>query len=289
MIFKKHKYKLAPLWSFSQNGNIWKFIISDNDILFGETRDLVEKKLYLFALNIKTGKQYFKNYQFEEGNFWVSIETIDDYNIYLHRFEKPEVPYHKSIICIDIKSNKLLWENSEYKFFAFNNNNIIGYRQKFQEFEFSELDINNGSVRKIFSKEDYDKIIKRESESMKNKYSDNYIYPEIYRKQDTSNSVKHLINKLNINDGNIEFIIFNKYLIFNYYIASRPDNLDKSSKYFKNILCIYNLDNQNMVYQDTINKMSSLYASDNFFIYKNILIYLKGKKEIAAINLSVHQ
>ncbi|MCX6164088.1 MAG: DUF4905 domain-containing protein, partial [Ignavibacteriae bacterium] len=152
-IFNKNKLKI--FWSFSQSGNIWRFIFGGDKYIIGETRDTVNKKLYLFTLDFNTGKVFLTDYSFENYNFWVSIEGANENVFFLGRFEKPELPYQKNIIALDIETGQKLWENEKYSYLLNTEDQIFGIQKKFESNEIAELDLKTGEIIKILNESEH--------------------------------------------------------------------------------------------------------------------------------------
>jgi hypothetical protein len=285
-LFKTNKNSLKPSWSFSQQGNLWRIFITSNDILIGETRNLDEKILYFFSLNIENGEHYLKNYSFEEGNYWISIEGYNAGNIFLHRFENPNLPDHKGIIDIDIKTGEVKWENKNLLYFFNTENELYGYKQQYESFKYFNINHDNGLVSNEVSQENLPALFELKQDISNGLYLNNY-YTDNFDLNQTDSLIKHLIN-IEIGDkdiqGEVEYIQIGGYLIFNFHI--RKLNLkDLNNFYLENILCIYDVETQTKVYSDILNKNARFNVPDSYFVHKDYLIYVKEKKEIITIKL----
>jgi hypothetical protein len=288
---KKNKKKLKPIWKFSQRGNLWRFFFADKNIIVGETRDIKSKNVYFFSLDVKSGKTFLKNYQLENEDYWISIEGLNENVFFLHRFVKPDLPQHKSIIAVDIFSGKKLWENNEYIYLFNTNNNLYAYKEKFETNEIVEININNGKLLKTFTKGEHKEIYKLKNESLSKSTYERFNYPVPYVKEETPENLIKIFEK-EITDfnakGKIEYIIKGNYLMFNYYLENSILNNDQSRGMiinFVNKFCIYDINDNNKIYKDTLNKNSSYNVPDNFFVKDDHLYYLKEKIELIALNL----
>ncbi len=285
-LFKTNINLLKPSWSFSQQGNLWRIFITSNDILIGETRNLEEKIVYFFSLNLENGEHYLKNYLFEEGNYWISIEGYNSGNIFLHRFENPNLPDHKGIIDIDIRTGEVKWENKNMLYFFNSENEIYGYKQQFESFKYFNLGLENGLLLNEVSQENLTALFELRQNTSDGLYLNNY-YTDNFDLTQIDSSLSRILN-LEINNkdiyGEVEYIQFDKYFIFNYHI--KKINLkDLNNVYLENILCIYDVENKTKVYSDILNKNARFNVPDSYFVHKDYLIYVKEKKEIITIKL----
>lgn len=285
-LFESNKNKLKPEWIFNQNGNLWKFMFGGKDFIAGETRDLEKRILYLFSIRIKDCKKFLFNYLFEEGNYWISLEGATSSIIYLNRFEKPELPYHKNIIAIDILTGKKLWENEEYQYFFSTDERLFGIRQKFQGTEISEIDIKNGETIRIFSEEEYPSLLDLKRKSDNDLYNEHNDYPRSLKQFPTDGNLHNIItSEVIICEGEIEYLIKNNYLMFNYYKELNLNINDITKKLYKNIFCVYDIPSGNKIYTDILNRQSGYNVPDNFFIRDEYVYYLREKKDIIALKL----
>lgn len=285
-LFERNKYKIKPEWIFNQSGNLWKFIFGGKDFIAGETRDLEAKKLYLFTLEIRTGKKYLKDFLFEDGNYWISIEGASSKILYLHRFEKPELPYHKNIIAIDLKTGKTLWENKDYQYFFSTEDKLFGIKAKFEKADLVEINITDGKVIRMISEEEYSAVLDMKRKTDDDLYTEYYDYPKpVSQFAPESKTGKIITEEAKNAEGEIEYIHKNGKLFFNYYIPAEVNIKDLTRKFYKNIFCIYDVESGKKLYDDVLNNNSSFSVPDNFFCKDDYLYYLREKKDIVAIKI----
>ena len=285
-LYKTNKNLIKPSWSFSQQGNLWRIFITSNDILIGETRNLEEKIVFFFSLNLENGEHYLKNYMFEDGNYWISIEGYNSGNIFLHRFENPNLPDHKGIIDIDIKTGEVKWENKNLLYFFNTETEIYGYKQQFESFKYFNIGFEDGLILNEVSEENHIALFELKQNSSDGLYLNNY-YTDNFDSTQTDSSLTQIVN-LEINNkdiqGEVEYIRLDKYFIFNYHLK-KINHKDLNNVYLENILCIYDVDNINKIYSDILDKNARFNVPDSYFVHKDYLIYVKEKKEIITIKL----
>ena len=284
----RNKNNLKPLWAFSQKGNLWRFFFAGSNTIIGETRDIDSKLVYFFSLDSKTGKPYIKNHRFENENYWLSIEGLNDKYFFLHSFERPDLPQHKSIIALDNFTGETLWENNEYLYLFCTNDSLYAYKEKFEEKEIVELDIVTGEIVKTFEQEEHDKIYDLRYKTYDESAYEKYNYPKPYNIENIPDALNQIFNKeFNKTDTSkkLEYISKDDYLMFNYYLEKAADIKSTNKKSYENRFCIYKTSNAEKIYQDTLNKNSLYNVPDNFFLKDDNLYYLKEKKELIAINL----
>jgi len=282
-IFGKEKVKKK--WTFSQKGNLWRIVFAGNNCLAGETRDNEKRSVYFFSLDYKSGKVFLSDYEFEEGNYWISIEGASDDYLFLHRYIRPEMPDHKNIICIDIKTGKKVWENEMYSYLFHTNERLFGQKQKFESTEIAEISMNDGSILNINPIEENDKIFSIR-DSNEDLIYENSNYPSALTDLNQDESIRNIITESTKGRdvfGEIEFIKKDNFLIHSFYSSLKSDN-GRERKYLQNNLFVTDYNGKNL-FSEVLNKKSHFNVPDNFFIKDNILFYIKEKKEFNALEL----
>lgn len=284
-IFGKNKIK--PYWSFSQNGNIWRFIFGGKKYIIGETRNTEGKKLNLFTLDYTSGKQFLKNFSFENENYWVSIEGASEKMFFMGRFEKPELPYQIHIIAMDTETGNKLWENEEYSY-LFNTEKIIyGIKKEFESSRIAEIDINTGKVIRVLNNDEHLTVFNLRNENEDYIY-ENSNYPVLYEKEKRIEKLSDVFDKICFKDsdiGTIEYIQKGSLLIFNYYVKFAAEENGQSKSYFENRFAVYDTASDEMLFKEVLNKTTNYCVPDNFFTRNEYLFYLKEKSELYCIKL----
>jgi len=280
--------KIKPAWKFSQKGNLWKFIFAGDKYIVGETRDISNKMLYLFSIRVHDGRKLLTDFKFDNGNYWISLEAANEKTIFLSRFENPELPYPKNIIAIDIKTGKFLWENQDYIFYFCTEYLLYGYKRKLESVEYAELDTATGTVLRIVAENENPEVSKLKTQSDEDLFNEFHEYPRsLSVNPPDSACVKLVESEINGKDinGDIEYIVKNGKLFFNYYVKTAHDMKDITKTNWKNVFCVYDVEQRKKIFEETLNKKSSYNVPDNFFTRGEYLFYLVEKKELKAIQI----
>ncbi|MCB9207244.1 MAG: DUF4905 domain-containing protein [Ignavibacteriales bacterium] len=269
--------KLKKTFSFTDKNQIWRLLISETDKLIIETRDLEKKEVFFHCYDLAKGKSIFKNFQLEE-KYWIGIEKIYQDKIIFHHFAKPDMPEHKKIIVYDILENKILWQNNDYTFLTILDDKVYAFRKKFEGRDVYILDFKTGeTVAELGSNA---KEVNEILQKLNNEDYSDYSYPENFTGFEDEKILatinKEVGNMENIN--NLEKLVYNDLLLFNYHIKTKNNSLD-------NVFAVYNIDKKKKLLSEIINKNITLFSPDSFFCYKNNLLLLKNKVELISYKL----
>jgi uncharacterized protein (UPF0248 family) len=288
MKFSFLKNTINENWKYSQIGNIWRFFISGDEFISGETRDIENRKAYFFTLDIKTGKPFLKNYVYEKEEYWTSIEFAYKNILFIHKFEHPELPHHKGITAIDIISGKIIWENDEMQYFFINDNILYTIKQLLESFEIYMLDSVSGKNLGKIENEKINEIYAMRDDLTDYENPEKYLYTINFERNENETSISDIIlneTKARKYYGNPEYIIYDDILIFNVYFQKELDFKDITKLNLLNKIFIYNINTQSKLYEQVINDNCNFNVPDSFFIYGKYLFMVVEKKEIVCFDL----
>ncbi|MGE5498526.1 MAG: DUF4905 domain-containing protein [Syntrophothermus sp.] len=265
----KHKY------TFTNDRQLWRILISDSGKLIVEDRDVEKKLAYFSGLDSESGRKIFRNFQMEE-KFWVGIETIYKDIIYFHKYAKPDMPQHKEIIAWDISSQKILWHNDEYAFLFAHNDKVYGFKPKFEGRSYYSFDYLTGEELEDLGT-DSDRINSiRYSINEDEKYR-TYRFPEQYRNETVKDiDTKEIINEfvdVSAVKGNVEYVRFGDVLLFNYYSLNQAGKLT-------NKFMAADMKSKKSLLGLELNSSANAFVPDSFFMRDNLLFLLKEKREL---------
>jgi len=270
--------KLKKKFKFSDGNQVWRIKITASDKLLVETRDTEKMKAYFHSYGLIDGKKFFSDYLMPEP-FWLGIEAIEDDIIFFHRYAKPDMPGHRGIFAFDINTQEILWENDLYSYLFIKNNSLYVFQERFEGRVFSILDLRTGKVIEELGN-NFDKINELRDEAESSVDYSNYLFPERY--YSTNNTLIDTIISNKTKDvkinGSIDFVVNDNLLVFNFHQVGKGKELI-------NKLYVFDLEKAKEIFGDILNKSANAYAPDSFFVYKNLIILLKEKKEILILEI----
>lgn len=89
---------------------IWKLRPTAGGILVGESRDIEQKTMTLFAIRPSEGRLLFNGVKLQEP-WWVALETTIGEVALLHSFPRPDLPSATGTTAIDCATGEVLWHD----------------------------------------------------------------------------------------------------------------------------------------------------------------------------------
>ena len=272
--------KLKKKYRFDNNRQIWRIIPSNNGKLLIEEREPEKKQAYFHCLLIDSGKKILSNFQ-PEDKFWVGIEDVNDDLIYFHKFAKPDMPKHRGIFAFDVRSKEFIWNNPELSFLFRLEDKIYAYREKFEGKNYYSVSAITGEIIEDIG-DNHEQINILRNESLSRNKDESYLFPEVFDPDNfISGSAKNFINSLRneyVITGKVEYILKKKLLMMSFHEANSKGSMT-------NMFKAVDLSSGKYILEEVINKETSLFLTDSFFIKDNLLFLLFGKTRLVVYEI----
>lgn len=267
--------RLKKIYKFDNQRQIWRIIPTNSGKLVIEEREPEKKQVYFHCLALDSGNKIFSNFQLED-KFWVGIEAVKDDTIFFHKFAKPDMPKHKGIYALDIKSKKIFWENPDLIYQFIHQDKLFAYVEKFEGRKYYSLAPDNGEIIEELG-ENYQLINSLREEAISQENNNSYIFPEAFQDDpSTEQQVVDLIKSLRsefVISGKIEFIHHDNLLLISFHEANSKGTLN-------NLFKAVDLSTGKYILEEVINKETSLFLTDSFFVKDDLLFLLFGKTRL---------
>ena len=267
--------KLKRIFRFDNKKQIWRVIPTTDGKLIIEEREREKKQAYFNCLELTSRKKLLKDFQLED-KFWVGIESVRDNIIFFHRFAKPDMPKHRGIFAFDIRSKNVIWENSELIFQFLLKDKLYAFKEWFQGKSYVSINPLTGEIIEEIG-ENYDLINNLRNESLSEEDNKNQMFPEIFEIDSLNdNRINDLIEFLRndfVISGKIEYILKNEVILLSFHEVNSKGN-------FNNLFKAVDLSTGKYILEEVINKETSLYLTDSFFVKDDYLFLLFGKTRL---------
>lgn len=134
---------LELAWSFDAGGIVWRLVPSATGQILGEERRNEGKRASFFCLDEASGTTLWRDREFDEP-WWIGIEAVAGGIAILHTYEKPDMPQHREMIAIDLRSGREIWREADAAFWFLSGTSVYGVRQQLGPRTVSELDLKSG-------------------------------------------------------------------------------------------------------------------------------------------------
>ena len=249
---------------------------TNNKLIAGETRDLINKQAYLFAVNYENCTVLLKNLQLEQ-KWWISISHVNDRLIFLSSYRKPDMPEHLGIITVGISSGDIRWQKDDLTFLFADDDYVYAYKQLFESKKYYKLKIESGETLNELTVDEIDSIPLLKQKIEMQQYMD-FAYPLTYSPGEENESSKYFSSRFAGSElkGPVEYANYDNYLVYNYH---------EQGEILGNKLEVYDNNIKEVVFKEILNRHVSSYVPDSFFIKDSYLFYVREKTELTSIKL----
>ena len=267
--------KLKKNYKFDNGRQIWRIIPTNSGKLIIEEREPEKKLVYFHCLEIDSGKRILSNFQ-PEDNFWVGIEAVEGDTMFFHKFAKPDMPKHRGIFAYDFMKKEFLWTNPEFIFLFIYKDKLYTYRDKFEGRNYYSMNPFNGEIIEEIG-DNYEHINNLRSEASEKEADIGYSFPENFETDSGENEqanqfMKSLRNHFVVS-GKIEYILKNQLLLMSFHQVNSKGSLN-------NLFKAVDLSKRKYILEEVINKETSLFLIDSFFVKDDWLFLLFGKTRL---------
>lgn len=272
--------KLKKKYRFDNKRQIWRIIPTNSGKLIIEERESEQKQVYFHCIELTSGKKILQDFQLDD-KFWVGIESVKDDYIYFHKFAKPDMPKHKGIFAFDIKTKKIFWENSNLTFQFMFRDKMYAYVEEFGGKKFFALNLQDGTVEDELG--DNPLLINElRDQSIADNNPAGYLFPEVFSSDSLiENNTFDLISSLKTDfmiSGKIEYLMKNELLMMSFHTVNEKGKLN-------NIFKAVDLSGRKYILEEVLNKDTSLFFTDSFFVKDDFLFLLFGKTRLEVYNI----
>ncbi len=276
---------LKPSWTFTSQGSIWRLLPTESGEFVGEARDQDKKQVSFFALDAQSGAPLWRDLRLDEP-WWAGIEAASGGVVLLHRFATPDMPQHKGILALDLKSGAQLWENRELTFWFIRDDSVITHRAVFEKRVVVELDLRSGQVKRELDEDaGVTELGGRPGPGFGMDGSP--VFPEILSADNTDAATTRLVHRRLPSRGivgDVEYLVTAGHMVLNYHTISSHSDSDQAL--LDNHLKVLDAKSSGVVYEDVIAREVRGPVPDSFFLWKNTIYYIKNQHTLTAVKFS---
>ncbi|MDH3252029.1 MAG: DUF4905 domain-containing protein [Ignavibacteria bacterium] len=269
---------IRPAWRYAPGGILWRVFPSHPDVLVGEERDIDRKQAGFFCLARETGHVLWEKRSFDE-QWWIGIESVGRDVVFLHCFAKPDMPGHKGIIALDLRSGEELWRNDDLtldKVFA---TTILASRVTMTGSEQMALHARSGERSEGTEADngegaspiaEVEMNFPEEADPLRDEH------PEL-------SAMREHLPPRELLAGPLEFVNLQSLLVMGFHERLVP--AQSTLPRFRHTVLVGDKVSGRILFRDTIASDSTGIVPDSFFVQDGMLFFVKERTALIAVNL----
>jgi hypothetical protein len=259
---------------FTYKGIVWKLLADpESALLFVETRDEASRKADFAAIDLSTQKQLWNSLSVKES-WWVGLEEAKNGYVILHGYKDIQNPEHMGVFVFDGKTGTSIWENSTYTFVSLNENQLLAYDPSSSEKVFKRFSIADGKELETLSETEFGVVsddIKKQVTVIQNPLHytiENMYFDKIAKFVEAYSGLQP--------ETALDYLEYKNKIIVSFY--------SKVGEKMVNYLLVVNEEGE-ILYNESIGSELNGIGLDSFFLFKELLIFVKNKKELVILGV----
>lgn len=262
------------LFSFEYKGLAWKLLIDpSSSVLVTEWRDEESREADFSAIDLVQKKELWSGLERKE-KWWTGLEEAKNGWVLLHGYKDLQNPEHKGISVYEIKSGKLVWTNEDYSFLSLEEEHLVVYIPEDKARLYKKLRLKDGALIGEMSEMELVYHLEEKAETSTGILNSNHYTAENRYFEKISGFIEAFTGKRA--SEAVDYLEFNEKIIVSFYV--------KEGEKLVNYLLVVNGLGE-ILYQETIGAEISGIGLETFFLYKDLLIFVKNKKELLIFEL----
>jgi len=140
-----HRGAFSVAWRQQAGGLIWRIVPDHEGGLIGEVRDPTARGVSFFRVVVSSGEVVWDNAT-APGGWWTGIECVARGVLLLHGFASPDLPGHRGLTALDLRTGAVLWHEDDAVFVAAAGSVAYALRGRPERRELVGRDLLNGTV-----------------------------------------------------------------------------------------------------------------------------------------------
>ena len=251
---------------YQTEGKVWKLIIDEShDLLLIEARDEEEREVTFSAIDLHQQKELWLDYLLEEP-WWLTMQYAQNGILLITEFEDDQNPISKYIIAIDAAKGEGLWQmeglfesaNKEFALIKTNDSQLL------------QVGLRNGLATPLDTTGEA---------SFSRDLATSLIFPQHYpQNSEYFNTVAaFLSDRLQTTPTlAIDYIEVNGLIIIAYY--------ELNDIHYHHQLVIFSQEGK-LIHLLALGQGLTGVGNEPFLLYKDLLLFVKDKKQVQSINL----
>jgi len=275
----------SPVWEFSPGGLIWKLQPTRTGLLFGESRDVENKRLTLFAVSASDGAPRFHDLELHEP-WWIALETVIGDVAVMHRYPRPDLPTAVGAVAVDSRDGRILWTDETIRILC--GVEEIALAQRGSSFEYEELlfvDLGSGTVLEEIGGNIERAVAFQSLCDDRQRWSGWIPASQLTEEHPRFESLSAIVSR-SIGDrrGAIETAEFGGHTVLAVHERSRRSAQAMLSGTVDGVLLV--VAGNDVIYRETIVRDAPAPSEDGFFIWNGMVIFIREGRTLVAIDLN---
>lgn len=265
----------ALKFSFAFDGSVWNIALDhEQSLLVIEVRLATSRQVRYAAIDLATDRLLWQEYMpgsATQASWWISLIGVYNGHLLLHRYTNSQKPEPQGIICVDVKTNTLLWEQSNWIYLQHAGAALLVYQMgEDSQPVYQKLDLATGTLLGEPQSIEADKPTAEPADLQ---------YPQHYTEENPyfTSIASFIAAKLSVQPVKaFDYAECQGLIVVSYYLYDNNEFLNK--------IVVFNQSAQVVLHEPVATHLNGI-GIDTFMVRRGCLIFVKEKKEIVSYAL----
>jgi hypothetical protein len=259
---------------FPFKGLVWKLLVDQqSSLLVVELREEETRQVNFTSIDLESKKILWQDLQNKE-KWWTGLDAVKNGIMVLHGYRDVQNPEHQGIYVFNSKTGKYLWENKDLTFVLLEEKRLVAYDPKQQERTYHLLDLKKGNTLGYLGEMELKAELAAIREDKSYLLNSNHYNTENKYFNKIAGFVASISDKKP--EGPLDYLEYKGKILVSFYT--------KEGEKLVNYLLVVNEEGEILLLDQIGSEISGI-GLDTFFLFKDLLIFIKNKKELVIFEL----
>lgn len=273
---------LSASWRHQAQGLLWRIVPDHAGGLIGEERDPAAKTVTFFRVIVESGEVVWRDVTVP-GGWWTGIECATGRVLLLHGFASPDLPGHRGLTALDLRTGAALWHDDDVVFVAATDGVAYGVRGRPEQPELVGRDLATGTVRTAGPADEASMrglVMRWQAEE-----PPPVSLPEpVDAGTEGGAAARALLAGVPIAEGWLEVLRSGGAVVTAHHELTTRARGDRPE--FRRVLSVFSGETAALAYRETLDENLPAPVPESFFVVDRTLLFVKERRTLCAVHLA---
>lgn len=272
---------LTVAWRQEVEGFLWRLVPDGEGGLIGEVRDPAARRASFVRFLVASGAIAWRGVR-APGGWWSGIECVMPGAVLLHGFASPELPGHRGLTALDLRTGAVLWRDDELIFVAAVDRVVYGLRGRPEQGELVGWNVVTGDAVPV-GPADEDRV--RELVARwQGSPGPAVLLPEpVEDGTEEYEAADFLLEGAPVVKGGLEMLKTAGVTVTVHHVQGAP--ADGGRSVFTRILTVIGPGMTDVVFREILDENLPVPIPEAFLVVDRTLLYVKQRRTLCAVHL----
>ena len=273
---------LSVAWRQQVKGVLWRILPDHEGGLIGEERDPAARSVSFFRVLVSSGEMVWSGVT-APGGWWTGIEGLAQGALLIHGFASPDLPGHRGLTALDLRTGASLWSDEDVVFVAAVDGVAYGLRGRSDRRGLVGRHLTTGALidEGPVDEGHLQDLVRRWQAETPSPVA----LPEpVEVGKDEHTFASRLLAGAAMVEGGLETLRFGGMTVTAHH--ERAQAVRPGRPVYRRVLSVFGGGGATPVYREILDDNLTMPVPEAFFMVGQTLLFVKGRRTLCAVHLS---